>query len=166
MTSSEVLDWLAEKQKELATFDQTTYRDDRWVRWHNEMRSTLRRVFGEDSHEVKGYYGASNWGRPIAGFNQGEIDAEMEARFSEILGVLRGWADALILEVERFGVGTDGNSSAPARYRWTSPLFWIETAFAVGRSWVGQNKLAAILFGIVTFAGSVASIIALVLVLA
>lgn len=168
MTAAEVLNWLREMRKEAGEFDQTTYREDRWVRWHNEMRSTLRRVFGEDSHEVKGYYGASDWGRPIAGFGQAEIDAKMEARFGEILGVIRGWLDALILQVERFGVEETQGSTSPKRYLLTSPLFLIEKLWAmIARlvSWSSKNKLAAVGFGAVTLAGSVASIIALVLVL-
>ena len=171
-----VLGWLRSARLEIGTFDQTTYRQDRWVRWHNEMRSTLRNVFGEDSHEYKEYGGVSGWGRPIAGFGQAEIDAKSERKFNEILSAIRGWLEALILQVERFRIKSSDEphesdesspvepsdkASAPWRYLVTSPVFLVEKSVGLlidGWGWCTENKGISALFGVTMLVAAVLTI--------
>jgi hypothetical protein len=133
------------------------------------MRGTLRKIFGEDSYELKGYHSASSWGRPIAGFSQAEIDSKYEARYDELLGTIRGWLDALILQVERFGLESNQTSAGvPKRYLLSSPVYIAERVadrITAVIEWSAKHKLVSLLFGGITFAGSVASIVGLAIVL-
>ena len=100
-----LVEFLTARLEELRTFDETTHRESRWNRWHNEMQTLLRHTFGEDSHEVKSYRANASWGRMFIG-PKDQNERDINERFQEIARSLTGWLEALIGQIERFGLPT------------------------------------------------------------
>jgi predicted nucleotide-binding protein len=97
-----ILELLQEKVSQLLGFGPETHKEARWIQWHQEMRSILRNAFGEDSAESKAYSQLTRW-FPIAGSNE-QIQAETQKQWAQIVEGARGFLEALILQVQRFGV--------------------------------------------------------------
>lgn len=111
------------------------------------MGATILKVFGEESLELKRYRSASSWGRPVGGINKAAIDAQLEEKFDEMLSSIRGWLDALVSQIERFGIDTtptqvSANEATaselmsedrkfPRRYAFTSPAFLAERLWSL-----------------------------------
>jgi hypothetical protein len=135
------------------------------VKWHLNMGVTILKVFGENSLELKRYRSASDWGRPIGGLSKAAVDSQTEERFDEMLSSIRGWVDALISQIERFGIGPTGTiEGVPKRYALTSPVFlaeWLWGTLGLKRlfalAWI--HKVVSFTFVAVTVAGSIFGIL-------
>ena len=107
-----VVELLQEKLSQLLEFGPDTHKEARWIQWHQEMRGILRNAFGEDSAELKAYSSLTRW-YPIAGSTE-QIRRETRKQWSQIIEGARGFLEALILQIKRFGLpcGTAETSDA------------------------------------------------------
>jgi len=111
----ELTDLFRELRARMNAFRRGDYRSGKWTQWETEMRYLLRSLYGDDSQEVRDFEITAEWWLPQYVGTPTENQLRRESDFAHMLEQLGGWVDALILQIERFGIQAPARSTSRRR---------------------------------------------------
>ena len=148
---------------ELNTFKRTSHSEERWERWIHEMDAILRNDFGAESSERQQFTSAASSGGLMIGPTREVRDESKNKRFEGTLQSTSAWLDALIFQVETFGIeSSESVNDVPKRYIWSSPIYVSErilSSAASGARVLRSNALMWLVAGGITLIASILAIL-------